>query len=286
VSIVFLSLLTCDDPEEILDISGRWNFLKKSTSISITSSLEQLAIDISDKPNQYIEIRGKYDADINQLILMSDNSTNSRTFLFYQGVPWQMAPPQLTIIETDDTVTAEFLYHSSDDIDSEIREVFYPTSFEFSFDFTSGTFEISPTIFYSDTGSGEVTIEGLIQFNIIQLTSDQTTNLTELTSAYNSDEIDMLEFMDDGSLCAYFRDGYWADTLCGQWTLAGEQLTYSLSNGHHREYNLTIEKDTIAFTADEICEHDPDGENLLWISESPESIYKVCFGDKFFFYSD
>jgi len=284
LTIGFSILFTCEEQNDGLDISGQWKFIRKTTEVYLTSSVDQFVLNPFMDSVGSISIRGKYESDLTQLMAGYEDSLSAHVFFFYSGLPGFTGPHYISIIESDDTVTAEYIYDLRSEYGPDIRETFHPHSIEYSFNQATGIFELPHTVFYSDTGSGEVTIGGSIDYNTVHLSGGKSTLFMEGQSSYNPDEIDTLDFGDDGVLCAYFREQFWIDTLCGEWSLNGNELSYDLSNGRHREYTCSISQDTLILTEAEYCESEPVDENFIWIAEYPESITEECTEETFNFY--
>ena len=278
-----LGITGCDSETDQDSIVGEWLFLQRTTGLYLTSSVDQSVFNSFKSADGSLEVRGKYVADLKQLMITYNDTTNTRLFFFYLGAPWQLAPPQLTIIETDGVFSVEFIYYSSDDFDSEIYETFHPEEVQFSYNLEEGVFELPLTTFLSDSGEGEVTIEGQLKFHTTQLVENRSILFSGDSSKHNRDEVEKFQFADDGQICAYFVENYYTDTLCGTWNLTDDQLTYNLSNGRHREYTVLVEGDMLQLIANEDCELNPSGENILWISESPDAINEICFRESQWF---
>jgi len=282
--LILLVLVNCDEPEENIDITGTWKFFKRSTDIFITSDVDQYAILPYLLNGDSISIRGKYNYDLKQLAMWYQDSINAQIYLFYAGAPWIFAPPQLTIFESNDTTIAEFKYDLKSEYGPDLFESFHPTSFEFTFIREEGIFEIPPTIFYSDTGSGEVIISASVNFNSVQLFANQFTLFSKLFSESSPDKIDTIQIQNDGSICITFSDRNWTDSLCGEWTLSDKHLVYDLSNERHGEYDVNVDRDTLVLSTGETYEYDPLFENWLWISEYPESITEYAIFKREYYY--
>jgi len=283
---ILLSLFTtaCEEPTQIEVLSGEWNFLRRSSTLFLISEVDQYLINPLNDATGSFGIHGDYELDIDQLIYSHQDSLNTNTFFFYGGLPWITTPPQLTIIESEDTITAEFVYYSPSEFDNDIREVYHPESLDFSYLFEDGIFELSMTTFYNDSTSGEVTIGGVIDFQDIQMTALKPETYIQNHSTINSDEIESLTMYESGEICADYYDNYWADTLCGIWSLEGDQLQYSLSNGRQREYIYSMNQDTLILQEPEFCEDEISGGGWIWIAEYPEFISRTCSQNVFYFY--
>jgi len=282
--VVMTIFSACDEPKENLDISDQWKFFKRTNNIYVTSNVDQFLLDALFEPEGSISIIGKYDYNLTQMMTWEVDSINTRYFSFYKGAPWMLAPPQLFIIDNGDTIIGEFLYRSIIEDSTDFSETFHPIDISYSFNHETGVFNLPNTTFYSDTGSGEVTIGGLIDYNTVRLNEGQSTLVWKSNSNTNSDDIDTLDFKNDGVICIYFQDKFWADTLCGQWGINGNDLTYDLSNERHREYKCSIVQDTLILREEMECNSEIYGEGLFWFSEYPNSITMECSEEVLYFY--
>lgn len=221
----FAALLTftaCDSGGSDDALVGTWTLTGAAEQLVVTSTTTQTLPDLTAEPTGTIEVTGAR-TDRFSIVDAAFEFGSRRTLIFLDDNPRTATILELTRVESDGPVGAFVAYFASDD-QAFIREG------EFEPFVRTGAVISVPT-FSVDGGAGTVSIGGALTFPPVSLPAGEPSQIQRVGGGPDIEGTLRFTFSEDGTFRASASDGDAFESTVGTWSVSGDQVTVSGSDG-------------------------------------------------------